>query len=164
MKAAIYSRFSSDSQDVELSIFGQIRALKDFAAKHGYEITREYVDEAESGRNTNRPAFREMISVAKAHNPPFEAILVWKLTVLPGIGLTPLLLRSSCGTTALKSSQLMSLWKTALPGDFWKESSRRSTSSTVRTWGRTYGGGCGKMPLAVSITVETPLRDQEVSH
>ena len=79
MKAAIYSRVSSDSQDVELSIFGQIRALKDFAAKHGYEITREYVDEAESGRNTNRPAFREMISVAKAHNPPFEAILVWKL-------------------------------------------------------------------------------------
>ena len=78
-KAAIYSRVSSDAQDVELSIFGQIRALKDFAAKHGYEITREYSDESESGRNTNRPAFREMISVAKTHDPPFEVILVWKL-------------------------------------------------------------------------------------
>ena len=79
MKAAVYARVSSDSQDVELSISAQLRALRDYAAKHGYETTREYVDEAESGRSDNRPAFREMISIAKTHNPPFEAILVWKL-------------------------------------------------------------------------------------
>jgi site-specific DNA recombinase len=79
MKTAIYARVSSDSQDVELSISAQLRALRDYAVKHGHEITREYVDEAESGRSDNRPAFREMISVAKTHNPPFESILVWKL-------------------------------------------------------------------------------------
>ena len=37
------------------------------------------MDEAESGRTDRRPAFREMITLAKAKHPPFETILVWKL-------------------------------------------------------------------------------------
>ena len=79
MKVAIYARVSSDSQDVDLSISAQLRALRDFAAKHNYQVIREYVDEAESGRTTDRPAFREMIALTKSKHPPFEAILVWKL-------------------------------------------------------------------------------------
>ena len=79
MKAAVYARVSSDSQDVDLSISAQLRAVRDYAAKHGYEIIREYVDEAESGRSASRPRFREMMAVAKLKNPPFAAILVWKL-------------------------------------------------------------------------------------
>jgi len=79
MRAAIYARVSSDSQDVDLSISAQLRAIRDYAAKHGYEIVREYVDEAESGRSASRPAFRDMIALAKTKNPPFTAILVWKL-------------------------------------------------------------------------------------
>ena len=79
MKAAIYARVSSDSQDVDLSISAQLRALRDYATKHDYQIVREYVDEAESGRTTDRPAFREMIALAKTKHHPFEAILVWKL-------------------------------------------------------------------------------------
>ncbi len=79
MKAAIYARVSSDSQDVDLSISAQIRALRDYATKHEYEIVREFVDEAESGRTASRPAFRELIALARTHEPPFEAVLVWKL-------------------------------------------------------------------------------------
>ncbi len=79
MKVSIYSRVSSDSQDVDLSISAQLRALRDYAAKHDHEIVREYVDEAESGRTADCPAFREMIALAKTKHPPFEAILVWKL-------------------------------------------------------------------------------------
>ena len=79
MKGAIYARVSSDSQDVDLSISAQIRALRDYAAKHDYEIVREFVDEAESGRTIDRPAFKEMIALARTHQPPFEAVLVWKL-------------------------------------------------------------------------------------
>jgi len=29
------------------------RAIRDYAAKHGYEIVREYTDEAESGRSAS---------------------------------------------------------------------------------------------------------------
>jgi site-specific DNA recombinase len=79
MKAAIYARVSSDSQDVDLSISAQLRALRDYASKHEYEIVREFVDEAESGRTIDRPAFKEMIALARTHEPPFEVVLVWKL-------------------------------------------------------------------------------------
>ena len=79
MRVAVYARVSSDSQDVDLSISAQLRALREYAAKQGYQILREFVDEAESGRTASRPAFREMIATAKIKPPPFDAILVWKL-------------------------------------------------------------------------------------
>jgi site-specific DNA recombinase len=79
MKVVIYSRVSSDSQDVDLSISAQLRALRDYAQKHDHEVIREFVDEAESGRTASRPAFKEMIALAKTRQPAFEAILVWKL-------------------------------------------------------------------------------------
>ena len=79
MKTALYARVSSDSQDVDLSISAQLRALRDYAGKHDFQVIREFIDEAESGRNDRRFAFREMITIAKAKHPSFEAILVWKL-------------------------------------------------------------------------------------
>ena len=53
--AALYARVSSDRQDVDLSVAAQLRALRDHAAKNGYSVVREYVDEAESGRIADRP-------------------------------------------------------------------------------------------------------------
>ena len=79
MKAAVYARVSSDAQDVSLSIGAQLRAIREFAANRGYEVVREFIDEAESGRTAARPAFKEMIALAKTKQPPFETILVWKL-------------------------------------------------------------------------------------
>ncbi len=78
-KAALYARVSSDKQDVDLSISAQLRALREYAERTGYSLVREFVDEAESGRTAARPAFREMISLARTKNPPFNVILVWKL-------------------------------------------------------------------------------------
>ena len=80
MRAALYARVSSDKQDVDLSISAQLRALRDYADKNGYEVAREFVDEAESGRTVNRPVFQEMIRLARVRPPPFQAILVWKLS------------------------------------------------------------------------------------
>jgi DNA invertase Pin-like site-specific DNA recombinase len=81
MKAALYARVSSDKQDVDLSIAGQLRNLRDYALRNNYEIVSEFVDEAESGRSTSsRPAFNDMIASSRLKNPPFEVILVWKLS------------------------------------------------------------------------------------
>jgi len=81
MKAAIYARVSSDKQDVDLSISGQLRNLRDYAVRNGYDIVKEFIDEAESGRSaSSRPAFNEMIALSKAKKPLFEVILVWKLS------------------------------------------------------------------------------------
>ena len=77
---ALYARVSSDRQDVDLSIAAQLRALRDYAAKNGYLIAREYVDEAESGRIADRPEFRKMIDAAAKPKAPFQEILVWKFS------------------------------------------------------------------------------------
>ncbi len=79
MEVALYVRVSSDKQDADLSISAQLRALKEYASRCGHVVTREFVDEAKSGRTADRPAFREMVSLAKLKVPPFKAILVWKL-------------------------------------------------------------------------------------
>jgi site-specific DNA recombinase len=78
MDVVLYARVSSDKQDVDLSISAQLRALREYAARNGHRVIREFVDEAETGRTTARPAFKEMISLARRPNKPFEQILVWK--------------------------------------------------------------------------------------
>jgi site-specific DNA recombinase len=78
MKAVLYGRVSSDKQDVDLSISAQLKNLRDYAARNGYTVVREFVDEAESGRTADRPAFREMVAMARHSPSPFDAVLVWK--------------------------------------------------------------------------------------
>ena len=78
--AALYARVSSDRQDVDLSVAAQLRALRDYAEKHGYLVAREYIDEAESGRIADRPQFRRMLDEAGKTEAPFKEILVWKFS------------------------------------------------------------------------------------
>ena len=78
--AALYTRVSSERQDIDLSISAQLRALNDYAKKNGYSIARQYVDEAESGRIADRPQFRKMIEEGAQLNAPFKVILVWKFS------------------------------------------------------------------------------------
>lgn len=80
MDVALYARVSSEKQDVDNSVSAQMRALHKFALDRGYAVVAEYVDEAESGRSANRPAFLDMIREAKHSPPPFTGILVWKLS------------------------------------------------------------------------------------
>jgi site-specific DNA recombinase len=81
MKAALYARVSSEKQaEKDLSISAQLKALRKYADEHGYQVFREFIDEAESARTADRPAFQEMIAYAKQKSKPFEAILVWKLS------------------------------------------------------------------------------------
>lgn len=62
-----------EGYNVDLSITAQLKALREYAFRNGYTIVREFVDEAESGRTTARPAFREMISLAKLKYPPLRS-------------------------------------------------------------------------------------------
>ena len=78
MKVALYARVSSDKQDVDLSISAQLKNMREYATRNGYMVVREFVDEAESGRTASRPAFREMVSMARHSPRPFDAVLVWK--------------------------------------------------------------------------------------
>ena len=77
---ALYARVSSDRQDVDLSVAAQLRALRDFAGRNGYVVAREYIDEAESGRTSDRPQFTKMLDEAAQPDAPFQEILVWKFS------------------------------------------------------------------------------------
>jgi site-specific DNA recombinase len=80
MRVVLYARVSSEKQDVDLSLSAQLKALRDYAARNNYEVVKEFVDEAESGKTAARPAFREMISAARRPQKPFDVILVWKFS------------------------------------------------------------------------------------
>ncbi|MBI4283551.1 MAG: recombinase family protein [Chloroflexi bacterium] len=81
MKAALYARVSSERQaEKDLSIPAQLKALRKYALEREWDVVTEYVDEAESARTANRPAFREMIASAKKKERGFDVILVWKLS------------------------------------------------------------------------------------
>ena len=81
MKVVLYARVSSEKQaEKDLSIPAQLKALRKYAIKRGWDVVREFIDEAESARTANRPAFQEMITLAKQKESTFESILVWKLS------------------------------------------------------------------------------------
>jgi len=81
MKVTLYARVSSDQQaEKNNSIPSQLRLLHEYALKHNMEVVKEYMDEGESALSMNRPAFLEMISETKKKFPPFQAILVRKLS------------------------------------------------------------------------------------
>lgn len=76
MIAALYARYSSDSQRAE-SIVAQIRAGREYCRRKGYHIIKEYADEAYTGTNDNRPAYREMLRDAAAGL--FEVVIFHKV-------------------------------------------------------------------------------------
>ncbi|MEX0762645.1 MAG: recombinase family protein [Dehalococcoidia bacterium] len=80
MKVALYARVSSVAQDTDLSIGAQLSALRRHAGEHGHDVVAEYIDEAESGRTTNRPEFQRMIAEARNKSAPFQGLLIWKFS------------------------------------------------------------------------------------
>ena len=73
MNVVLYARVSSEKQaENDLSIASQLKALRNYAGKNGWTIYKEFVDEAESARSANRPAFQEMIAYAKKKTKPLS--------------------------------------------------------------------------------------------
>ena len=79
---AIYIRVSTDKQE-ELSPDAQLRLLLDYAKKDSVDVPKEYIfqDNGISGRKANkRPAFQNMIALAKSKEHPIDTIIVWKFS------------------------------------------------------------------------------------
>ncbi len=70
---AIYARVSTDKQAVDM----QLSELRDYVKRAGWSTFQEFVDEGFSGKNTKRPAFQEMMTLARRRK--FDVLLVWKL-------------------------------------------------------------------------------------
>lgn len=78
--AAAYIRVSTEDQ-IEFSPDSQLEKIKLYAERNQILLPKEFIflDEGISGRNAaKRPAFNEMIGLAKRKPKPFDVILVWK--------------------------------------------------------------------------------------
>lgn len=79
---AAYIRVSTEDQ-LEYSPDSQIKAIREYTKRNGLILPEEYIfiDEGISGRNAEkRPAFMQMIGIAKSKPTPFSSILVWKFS------------------------------------------------------------------------------------
>lgn len=77
-KVAIYIRVSTKKQVEEgFSLEAQRERLEKICETNGYIIYKVYADEGKSGKDTNRPAFQEMMNDMKEGK--FDKILVMKL-------------------------------------------------------------------------------------
>jgi len=74
-----YARVSTKEQaEKGLSIPAQLKAIREYATSHDFKITEEYIDEGESAKTTNRPAFKKMIKRCQKDKTIF-AIIVHKI-------------------------------------------------------------------------------------
>jgi len=73
VKTAIYARVSTNNgQDPEM----QLRELREYCQRRGWEITREYVDVGISGGKEKRPELDALLR--NAHRRYFDMVVVWR--------------------------------------------------------------------------------------
>src|ERR1700675_450119 len=74
MRAAIYARVSTahGGQNPEM----QLRELREYCERRGWQIAGEFVDAGISGATDSRPELNRM--TADAHRRRFDAVVVWK--------------------------------------------------------------------------------------
>ena len=72
-RVALYGRVSTaNGQDPQM----QLRELREYADRRGWQIASEYVDRGISGAKDSRPELNRLM--ADAHRRRFEIITVWK--------------------------------------------------------------------------------------
>ena len=81
MNVAVYARVSSEEQAREgYSIANQLRACRLYCELHQLGDVREFVEPGLSGRDTNRPAFQELMKAIRSGT--IEHLVVWRMNRL----------------------------------------------------------------------------------
>ena len=75
--AAAYARYSTDHQ-TSSSIEYQMRKIDEYCASNGIVIAKRYADEAFSGTNTDRPAFRQLCEDARTKL--FDTVVIYDIS------------------------------------------------------------------------------------
>jgi DNA invertase Pin-like site-specific DNA recombinase len=73
IRVAIYARVSTSDQNCE----SQLRELRDYVARRGWQVVGEYVDTGWSGKLASRPELNRLMSDARLRR--FDCCAVWKL-------------------------------------------------------------------------------------
>ena len=73
IRTAIYARVSTLDQNCEM----QVRELREYATRRGWQVCGEYIDTGWSGAKASRPELDRLMRDAALRR--FDAVLVWKL-------------------------------------------------------------------------------------
>ena len=77
--ALAYIRISSQRQVNGESPETQLQAINNFAYNSGIDIVKTFYDEAKSGKNTDRPALKELLQYAEKHKGDIDHVIVYKM-------------------------------------------------------------------------------------
>lgn len=77
LRAAVYARTSSKNQRDGYSLEAQTKRSINRCQSLGWDLAFVYRDEAESGKDTDRPMFQKMLGAAK--QGAFDVVVFWKL-------------------------------------------------------------------------------------
>ncbi len=118
--AAAYIRVSTEDQ-IEYSPDSQLKKIREYAASQNIFLPEEYifVDEGISGRHAEkRPAFMQMIGLAKMKPKSFDCILLWKFSRFArnreDAILYKSMLRKECGIDVISITEQLSSDPTAI--------------------------------------------------
>ena len=78
-RALAYIRISSQRQVNGESPETQLQAINNYAANNNIDIAKTFYDEAKSGKNTDRPALKELIQYAEKHKDDIDHVIVYKM-------------------------------------------------------------------------------------
>jgi DNA invertase Pin-like site-specific DNA recombinase len=74
-RVALYARVSTTDKGQDPDM--QLRELREYAARRGWLIVGEYVDEGQSGAKESRRALNRLMDDARRRK--FDVVAVWKL-------------------------------------------------------------------------------------
>ena len=140
MKTAIYARVSTTDQNCEM----QLRELREYVARRGWQCAGEYVDTGFSGAKASRPALDRLMHGAGRRE--FDCVVVYKidrfgrsvlnlsqqLAALTSFGVRFIAVSQAIDTDSSNSSSRLMLTILAGVAEFEREIIRERTLSGVR--------------------------------
>ncbi|HTM41541.1 MAG TPA: recombinase family protein [Terriglobales bacterium] len=75
LRCALYARVSTTKHHQDVTL--QLAELREYCARRGFQVIREYVDAGVSGSKESRPELNRLM--ADAHRRSFDAVICWKL-------------------------------------------------------------------------------------
>ncbi len=77
--AVIYCRVSTKEQTKNLSLATQRKACVDYCQTHGIEVARVFVEEGESAKTADRPAFQNLLAYCRQRKGKVQCVVVYSL-------------------------------------------------------------------------------------
>jgi site-specific DNA recombinase len=79
MRAVLYCRVSTKEQTQNLSLPTQLKACREYCAREGYEIAREFMEQGESAKTTDRTQFKALLEYCRVQKPRVQIVVVYNI-------------------------------------------------------------------------------------